>query len=55
VIHLPTPRGTAAERAAEPHAAAQAALLERHAEGVFVISGRTVPSSDGRVQAAPGH
>lgn len=48
MLHLLRLAYTDSEEAAEPHVAAHVPLLERHhAAGTFLLSGQTVPSSDG--------
>jgi uncharacterized protein YciI len=55
VIHLLSLRHTASEEAAGPYAAAHVAFLERHhADGALLVSGQTVPPSDGGAIVATG-
>ncbi|KAB8163875.1 hypothetical protein FH609_019740 [Streptomyces sp. 3MP-14] len=54
-LHLLALRYTASEREAAPHVADHVAFLERHhAEGVFLLSGQTVPTEDGGVILVAG-
>jgi uncharacterized protein YciI len=54
-VHLLSLRYTVSERAAEPHVAAHVAFLERHhAAGTFLVSGQTVPASEGGAIIAAG-
>lgn len=55
MLHLLSLRYTGTEADAGPHVPAHVRYLERwHANGIFLVSGQTVPSSDGGVIVACG-
>ncbi|WP_412517552.1 YciI family protein [Actinomadura madurae] len=55
MLHLLRLEYTGSEQAAEPHVAGHVAFLERHhAAGTFVLSGQTVPTSQGGLIIAAG-
>lgn len=55
MLHLLRLTYTGSEKDAAPFAAAHATFLERHqAAGVFLLSGRTVPSGEGGAIVACG-
>ncbi|WP_433479015.1 YciI family protein [Spirillospora sp. CA-142024] len=55
MLHLLRLEYTGSEQAAEPHVAGHVAFLERHhAAGTFVLSGQTIPSSEGGLIIAVG-
>src|SRR5690348_16124064 len=55
MLHLLSLRYTASEREAEPYVPAHVAFLERHlGDGTFLVSGQTVPPSEGGAIVAAG-